>query len=153
MKITNITKGAEITLYLLDVDGSEVSATIKVGQFVFTPNNEKTKTINLHGAKKNIGVSAMSPKPDFLEFFIPYSDSDLPRLEEEYKIKLKLEEEASRVVEESSYEHDLKGEIRIPVNKEFKEMFKEYCSSNQFDVSKRIRFLMDKDMLTNKKDQ
>ena len=75
MKIFNISKSS-IQLYLKDKDGTDATVLLQVGEFVFSPTNEKTKSINLHGLKKNIGLS-IEDKPEYLEYFKPYKEHDI----------------------------------------------------------------------------
>lgn len=78
MKITNISiHKTDITLIAADNNKLPVEFTIKYGEFAFTPTNEKTRSINIHGAKKNIGISFDEEKPSNLDFFKSYSENIL----------------------------------------------------------------------------
>lgn len=78
MKIVNKSvHRIDIPLIVQDTDGSSVDLTLKFGQITFTPTNTKTRTINLHGAKRNIGVSFEDEKPEHLEYFETYYEDDL----------------------------------------------------------------------------
>ena len=77
MKIINISHtGMEIGLAVNDGHGNPKEVKLKSGCFIFTPTNEKTRAINLHGAKRNLAVTE-DAKPDHLEYFINYTNSDL----------------------------------------------------------------------------
>lgn len=89
MKITNISvHKIDIPLVLKDADGSDVTVNLKYDQVTFTPTNEKTRTVNMHGVKRNIGVS-FDDKPDHLEYFKPYykNEMEVPvKVEEKVKV-------------------------------------------------------------------
>ncbi len=77
MKIINISHtGMEIGLAVNDGNGNPKEVILKSGCFIFTPTNEKTRAINLHGSKRNLAVTEDS-KPDHLEYFENYTDADL----------------------------------------------------------------------------
>ena len=77
MKIINTTyHKTEISTYVKDVDGSDVLITLKYQEFTFVPTEEKTKGINLHGLKRNLGL-ILEDKPNHLEYFKPYPKLDL----------------------------------------------------------------------------
>ena len=71
MIIYNIREGIDVQLYLKDLDGSDIGVFLKSGQFVFSPTKEKTKSINLQGIKRNIGIVEQA-KPADAEFFLAY---------------------------------------------------------------------------------
>lgn len=78
MRITNISSHKlDVQLVVKNEDGSDVEFLLKYGQTAFTPTNQKTRTVNMHGAKRHIGVSFEDEKPEHLEFFIGYYDSEL----------------------------------------------------------------------------
>jgi hypothetical protein len=71
MIIYNIREDIDVQIYLKNIDGSDINIFLKPGQFVFSPTDEKTKSINLQGIKRNIGI-VMEEKPLDAEYFIIY---------------------------------------------------------------------------------
>jgi len=155
MKIINTTKGHDISLYLKDVDGSENGVLIKPNHFVYSPTDERTKSINLHGIKRNIGISS-DEKPDHLDYFVPYTEDQLINIPKKNSLqtlntdtlnsnKVSNEEVVSEIVAES-----LKNdEIKFKIDKETKDAFKEYCLKKDYNLSQRLRFLMEEDLKNN----
>jgi len=157
MKIINITKNSTISIYINDVDGSEVGVTLKSNNFVYSPTNERTKSINLHGIKKNLGI-LNEDKPIYLDFFVVYTQASRDAAELEYERK-KILSHTTTVDEKNSIvildgvegvvEPLKNDEIKFKIDKEFKDSFKEYCFKNNYVLSQRIRFLMEEDFKQN----
>ena len=157
MKIINITKNSSISLYLKDVDNSEVGVTLKSNEFVYSPTDEKTKSINLHGIKKNLGLLE-EDKPVYLDFFVVYTQVSMEESEISYERKKIIARDT--VVKEDVNSNDISvpedvveplknDEIKFKVDKEFKDNFKDYCFKNNYVLSQRIRFLMEEDYKQN----
>lgn len=123
MKILNITTNKiSLPLSVKDVDGTNVFVTLEHDEFIFTPTEEKTRSVNLHGFKKNIGVT-FDEKPGHLEYFVTYTKSDLSVKEKEVVIESGVSTETTSLQDSINLDSILKN-----VEKEDEE--------NLFDKSK-----------------
>lgn len=68
-----------IEFFVKDEAGNDISIKLGYYQFVFTPTKEKTRTINIHGRRGSIFID-FQDKPDFAEYFKPYTTGDLERI-------------------------------------------------------------------------
>ncbi len=93
MKIINISHtGMDIGLSVNDGSGNPKEIVLKTGCFVFTPTNEKTRAINLHGSKRNLAVNE-DEKPDHLDYFENYKESDLnPPVEIDKTVEVSIQD-------------------------------------------------------------
>lgn len=67
-----------VEFFAKDESGNDISIKLGYHQFVFTPTKEKTRTININGRRGNLFID-FEEKPDFAEFFKPYTVADLER--------------------------------------------------------------------------
>ena len=68
-----------IEFFAKDEAGNDISISLGYHQFIFTPTNEKTRTINILGRRGNIFID-FEKRPDFAEYFKPYTVADLERI-------------------------------------------------------------------------
>jgi len=68
-----------IDFFAKDEAGNDISISLGYHQFIFTPTNEKTRTINILGRRGNIFID-FEEKPDFAEYFKAYTVADLDRI-------------------------------------------------------------------------
>lgn len=93
MIIYNNTNNQDIALYVRDDAGGDQFIKLPPRHFIYTPTDEKTRSVNFHGLKKNIGVEFGTQKPEFAQYFIPYTKEFIDKKKEEEKQKKQKNEE------------------------------------------------------------
>ncbi len=89
MKLVNISENLIYIVYVKDEEGNDRIVKMHPNDHVFTPTNEKTKSVTLQGMKKNIAVIFDEPKPEHIEYFVPYKEQQL--ILEKTEIKTNVE--------------------------------------------------------------
>jgi len=97
MKLVNISNNLIYIIYVKDEIGNDRIVKMHPGDHVFSPTNEKTKSVTLQGLKKNIAVFFDEFKPNHLEYFVPYKLEQLDKIE--FVQKLPIDQKSDFFIE------------------------------------------------------